>query len=222
MIGPSPPALLKSVAERYRNEGYDVIIEPGSGAVPFDLGGYTPDLIARKSDLAVIVEVKTQAERMSFDQLRSVVDEVRRHKGWKFVLVTSQDVLAFALPAEDEDQLSWDEVGHRIKDAQRLSDLGEKEAAFLILWIAFERMMRFEARRIALPVDRLAPAILIRQLYSQGELSMAQFDAALRSQDVRDRIIHGFRASDLNDAVARLGTVVRELLEQWSALSVER
>ena len=52
-------ALQSSVAERYQREGYDVGIEPGPKAVPFDLGGYAPDLIARKGDLTFIVEIKS-------------------------------------------------------------------------------------------------------------------------------------------------------------------
>jgi Holliday junction resolvase len=214
-------AFMNAVAERYRSAGYMVTSEPGSTALPFDLGAYRPDLIARKGDFTTIVEVKTHAQKTSFDQLRAVAEEVKRHKGWRFVLVTDEDVLASALPAEDEDgdEFSWKEISYRLEEAQRLVNLGENEAAYLILWIAFERIMRFHARRVALPVDRLAPSILIRQLYSQGELSLAQFDTAISCQEVRNRIVHGFRASGLRDAVARLGTVVRELLEQWSAPS---
>ena len=102
-------------------------------------------------------------------------------------------------------------------DARRLSDLGQTEASYLRLWIAFEGMMRLQARRVALPVDRVEPSIMIRQLYSQGELSIAQFDTALECQKVRNRIVHGFRAVDLNDAVGRLSALVRELLKEWSA-----
>jgi hypothetical protein len=213
-------SLLRSVADRYRNDGYEVVLEPEPGVIPFDLGGYRPDLVARKGAFQVIVGIKTQAEKTSFDQLRAIVDEVRRHPGWRFVLVTGQDVLASGLPSEDEDQISWDDVTDRVVDAQRLSDLGETNAAYLILWIAFEQMMRFQARRLALPVDRLAPSILIRQLYSQGELTIAQYETALSCEEVRNRIVHGFRASDLDGAITRLRMVVRELLEQWSALSV--
>jgi len=209
--------LLRSVVERYRRDGYDVNVAPRPGAIPFDLGGYVPDMIAQKGDLMIIVEVKTQADRISFDQLRSVVDEIKRHEGWRFVLVTAQDTLGLSLPHENEDRFSWAEVALRVKDAQRLSDLGENEAAYLTLWIAFERMMRFQASTIALPLDRLAPSILIRQLYSQGELSMTQFDTALRCQEIRNRIIHGFPAPDLRSAASSLGTLVRELLECWSA-----
>lgn len=212
-------ALMNTVAERYRRAGYLVTAERGSIAIPFDLGSYCPDFIARKGDFTTIVEVKTDARKTSFDQLRAVAEEVKRHQGWRFVLVTGEDILPSALPAEDEDgdEFSWEEISHRLEESQRMADLGENEAGYLILWIAFERMMRFHARRVALPVDRLAPSILIRQLYSQGELSMAQFETALSCQEVRNRIVHGFRAADLSGAAVRLGTVVRELQEQWSA-----
>jgi hypothetical protein len=210
-------APMNAVAERYRRAGYMVTAEPGSTAIPFDLVAYRPDLLARKGDFTTIVEVKTHRQKTSFDQLHA--EEVKRHVGWRFALVTDEDVLPSALPADDEDgdEFSCEETSHRLEEERRLVDLGENEAAYLILWIAFERMMRFQARQVALPVDRLAPSILIRQLYSQGELSMAQFDTALSCQDVRNRIVHGFRASDVRDAVARLGRVVRELLELWSA-----
>jgi hypothetical protein len=214
--------LLDSVAERYRSDGYQVIAEPGRSVIPFDLGGYVPDLIARKGDLNLIVEIKTQADKISFDHLSSITDEVRRHEGWRFVLVTSQDIPSLDLPGESEDQFSWEDVVHRIQDADRLSHLGQAEAAYLVLWIAFERMMRFQARRVALPVDRLVPSILIRQLYSQGELSMAQFDSAVACQAVRNRIVHGFRATDLSDALADLRTLVQGLLQEWSASRSER
>ena len=156
--------LFDSVAERYRHNGYQVITEPGRSEIPFDLGGYAPDLIARKGAVTLIVEIKTQANKISFDQLSSIVDEVKRHEGWRFVLVTSQDVQSLDLPGDSEDQFSFEEIIHRIRDADRLNHLDQKEAAYLVLWIAFERMMRFQARRVALPVDRLAPSILIRQL----------------------------------------------------------
>lgn len=210
--------LINAVAERYRADGYEVAIEPGPNAIPFDLGGYSPDLIARKDGITTIVEVRSEAQKLSFDQLRSLVEEVRRHEGWRSVLITGQDVLRPGSPSQDEDQFSWSEVETQVEDALRLMAAGAKKAGYLILWIAFERMLRAQARSIALPVDRLAPAILIRQLYSQGELTISQFETALRCQEVRNRIAHGFRAPDLDASAKDLLSIVRDLLEQWSAL----
>jgi hypothetical protein len=214
---PSPhELLLKSVAERYRQDGYEVIVEPRADAIPFDLGGYVPDLIVRKGDLKTIVEIKAQAQRISLDHLRSIVEEIKQHQGWRFVLVTAEDIVDPG-PGEGEDQFSWETAEHEVEEAKQLSGSGKKEAAFVVLWIALERMMRFQARRVGLPVDRLDPSILIRQLYSQGELSMQQFETALSCQQVRNRVFHAFLAPDLSEAATRLEGLVRELLVQWPA-----
>jgi hypothetical protein len=208
--------LLNTVAERYRSDGYEVVIEPEPRSIPIDLGGYRPDLIAKKGDNTAIVEVKREAQRLSFDQLRTLSEEIKRHHGWRFVLVTGQDVLPPSLP--EDDQLSWEDVQARMEGALRLAETGSQEAGYVLLWITFERMMRLQARDIALPVDRLAPAILIRQLYSHGELSYAQFETALRCQEVRNRVVHGFRAPELNAALKDLSAVVHELLDEWPAV----
>jgi hypothetical protein len=208
-------ALIDTTAERYRLDGYEVTIEPDPKAVPFDLGGYRPDMIASKGGVTTLVGVKSQPQKLSFDQLRSLVEEVKRHEGWRFVLVTGQDVAPTAMPGQDDTPFSRDDVTQRIEVAERLAGVGEREAGYLILWIALERTMRFHARRVALPVDRLAPGVLIRQLYSQGELTMAQFETALRCQEVRNQIVHGFRAPDLDVAYQELAALLHELVDEW-------
>jgi hypothetical protein len=60
-------ALIDTTAERYRLDGYDVTIEPDPNAIPFDLGGYRPDIVAKKGGVTTIVEVKSQPQKLSFD-----------------------------------------------------------------------------------------------------------------------------------------------------------
>src|SRR4051812_6926463 len=119
--------LVDAVAARYRRDGYDVVIEPAPNTVPFDLGGYRPDLLVRKGDTSALIEVKGQAQRLSFDQLRSLAEEVGRHEGWRFVLVTNEDVLGPESQGQDDDQFSWQEIQDRLRDAQRLAELGLKD-----------------------------------------------------------------------------------------------
>src|SRR5580704_2317959 len=149
---PEHLALINAVAEGYRLDGYEVVIEPEPNAIPFDLGGYRPDLIARKGGVTTIVEIKSEAQKVSFDQLRSLVEEIRSHEGWRFVLITGQDVLRPGLPSQDEDQFSWSEVEPHVEEAMRLVEAGKQDAGYLILWITFERMLRSQARHISLPV----------------------------------------------------------------------
>ncbi len=203
--------LISSVANSYRADGYEVALEPGTSAVPFDLGGYRPDLIARKGDLALIVEVKASGEKTSYEQLRPLVEETKRHQGWRFVLVTGRDIPGSGMQ-EEAVQFSWPEIKQGIENAERLHTAGESEAAYLVLWIAFERTMRKLAHEIGLPLDRLAPAILIRQLYSQGVLTMAEFDTALYCQNLRNLLVHGFRAPDVLEGYERLQELLTESL----------
>jgi REase_AHJR-like len=205
------------VAEDYRADGYDVVVAPGAAEIPFNLGGHRPDLLVQKGSDRVLVEVKSRADRLSFDQLHAVVKEVRRHPGWRFVLVTPQDIPGIDFKGDDDDPSSWEEIESRMNRAQTLFDSGESEAAFLCLWIAFERLLRLQVRRISLPVDRLAPSIMIRQLYSLGEVSSDEYQTALECLNVRNRVVHGLSSPGLPKVTIGLFDLVRELLATWRA-----
>lgn len=203
------------VAENYRAEGYDVVVAPGVAEIPFSLGGHRPDLLVRKGSDRVLVEVKSRADRLSFDRLHSVVEEVKRHPGWRFVLVTPQDIPGADLNGDDDDRFSWEEIESRTDRAQRLFDSGDSEAAFLGLWIAFERLLRLQVRQISLPVDRLAPSIMIRQLYSLGEISSEEYERAVECLKVRHRVVHGLSSPGLPKVTTGLFDLVRGLLATW-------
>lgn len=211
---------IAELAENYQAEGYEVVVAPEASTIPFDLGGHRMDLLARKNAQGVLVQVKSTADRLSFEALQTVAAEVRRHPGWRFVLVTPQDIAGDDLPGEDGDAPSWDEIEMRKGRALRLLDAGEPEAAYLGLWIAFERLMRLQAERIALPAARSAASNTIRQLYSLGEISAEQFDLALECQKVRNRVVHGIASPELNERVERLSELLNGLLETWKAETV--
>jgi hypothetical protein len=206
----------EQVARRYREAGYEVVLQPKPTMIPFDLGGYRPDILARKDGMNVIIEVKSNFDiAASYERLQTVAEETRRHDNWSFVLVTARDVAEVGLP-NDPDQPSWEEIQKRMQSADRLGSMGEHEAAYLLLWIAFEQTIRKLSIEAALPLERLAPAIMIRQLYSEGVLSMAQFDAARSSLEVRNLVVHGFGKPDLSDGFQLLRGLLAELLPKSS------
>lgn len=206
----------EQVASRYREAGYEVVLQPNPTMIPFDLGGYHPDLLAKKDGMNVIIEVKSNFDiAASYERLQAVAEETRRHDNWSFVLVTPRDVAEVGLP-NDPDQPSWEEIQKGVQSADRLGSMGEHEAAYLVLWIAFEQTIRKLSIEAALPLERLAPAIMIRQLYSEGVLSIAQFDAARSSLEVRNRVVHGFRKSDLTEEYQLLRGLLAELLPKSS------
>jgi Holliday junction resolvase len=205
------------VARRYREAGYEVIHNPTPALIPFDLGGYRPDILARKDGLNLIIEVKHSFfhETASYERLRGVVEETRLHEGWRFVLVTERDVAESNLP-DDSNQPSWEEIEDGMRNADKFGLMSEHQAAYLLLWIAFEQTIRKLSIEAGLPLDRLAPAIMIRQLYSEGVLSMEQFDAALSCLQVRNLVVHGFRRADLAGEYELLRGVLAGLLPKRS------
>ena len=208
---------IAKLVDAYRKEGYEIVIAPGPADIPFDLGDYRVDLLASKNDRGVLIQVKARADRLSFEALQTAVAEVRRHPGWRFVLVTAQDLPDVGLPGEIDRESTWEEVESRANRARRLLDAGETEAAFLGVWIAFERLLRLQAERVSLPVERLVSTFAIRQLYSLGELSAEQYELALECHKVRNRVVHGLSSPRLETITESLLELVRELLVTWSA-----
>lgn len=121
---------LDSLIERYRGEGYEVSREPGADAIPFDLGGYRPDLVAKKAGQGRTIEVGPQAGRISFDRLRTVAGEVKQQPGWQFLLVTRQDAEDVALPGTTEDPFAWEEAAATLSAAESAESREDRLVAF--------------------------------------------------------------------------------------------
>ncbi|GAB4213488.1 MAG: hypothetical protein OHK0012_09730 [Synechococcales cyanobacterium] len=141
------------IVEQLRRQGYDVSLEPRLTDLPFDLGGYRPDILARRGQGGLFIEVKGRADRLSFERFQSIAAEVKRHPGWRFLLVTSQDISAPDLLAIEGDQATWNEIGQRVEHAHALLAQGDSETAYVMMWIAFERLLRLQATQVNLPID---------------------------------------------------------------------
>jgi hypothetical protein len=89
------------------------------------------------------------------------------------------------------------------------------EVAFLCLWGILEAAMRRQAKQVAIPIERFPANSLINHLYSQGELSMEQFDQVRGIQTIRDRLTHGYQLPNLEKPTKQLQVIVNELIAIW-------
>ena len=64
------------VAQRYRDEGYQVIVRPFGEQIPPFLAGFQPDLIAIRGNEGVIVEIKINRMDLSSDHQISRLAEI--------------------------------------------------------------------------------------------------------------------------------------------------
>lgn len=206
---------LQGIAEKYKLQGFEVVVEPSKSLIPFDLGNYRPDLMARKgSDAGYIIELKKSIAKISVDRYREIAEIVAKHHGWRFLLITGEDIASEYLQ-DDSELLTWEQMLQRQEQAQRFLAISEVEVAFLYLWGILEAAMRRQARQVSIPIERFPANSLINHLYSQGELSMEQFDQVRGIQTIRDRLIHGYQLPNLREPTKQLQVIVHELIAMW-------
>lgn len=207
------------IAARYAREGYRVLVEPSNGELPFDLGSYSPDLLAVKGDEHYLIEVKTGSNPISVERVRELAEEVGQHPNWRFLLFTAEDLEIGDTPPAGERLLPWHELKEHAREAGQLLELGAGMATFLWSWAIFEGLLRHQAERARLPIERFATSALLKHLYSYGEISMDQFDEAMQGLELRNRVAHGFAADNVEAAATRLVALTQRLLNEWAPTS---
>lgn len=209
---------LKSLAEKYESQGFRVFSEPKTDELPFDLGNYQPDMIAIKDGSGLVIEVKTSISRVSVDRLQALAEEVSKHPGWRFLLVTVEDIEANSLHGTSEQLPSWQELTDRFHEAHRLIEDDEIQAfkaAFLLLWSTFEGALRKRAVDVSIPIERFPVIGLLKHMYSLGELSISQFDFAQFCFEAWNSFAHGYIGTPYCGNVLEFDTLVGELLAEW-------
>jgi REase_AHJR-like len=208
--------LEERVAENYRQQGFEVVVEPQAKQLPFDLSGYRPDLIVTKpTGENYLIEIKDSATQMPIERYRDIAETVAQHPGWSFLLVTGDDVATDEAVKNSKDLLTWVQIMQRQAQAEKLLSLDENEAAFLLLWGGLEAMLRRHAMRVHIPIEKFPTPSLIKHLYSQGELSLEQFDEIMKLNAARNLFIHGYQTTNLAEPANRLQALVNDLLNLW-------
>ena len=79
---------LERVAQRYRDEGYQVVVRPAAEQIPPFIADFEPDLIAIRGNESVIVEIKVNRMDLSSDhQISHLAEIVNSRPGWRLDLV---------------------------------------------------------------------------------------------------------------------------------------
>jgi Holliday junction resolvase len=207
--------LVKRIASRYENQGYEIVLEPNKDVIPFDLGSYRPDLLAKKNGESLIIEIKASRSRVAVEHFKSIAELVAREKGWRFLLVTGDDDSLDVDSDVTNRFVPISEVLQKIQDAERLADSLYPEAALLFLWANLESVLRIRAEAISLPIDRLPSASLYKHLYSQGELSVEQYSNITKFREYRNRVAHGFQAEIPTELIKDMIHFIHELISAW-------
>jgi mRNA-degrading endonuclease RelE of RelBE toxin-antitoxin system len=209
-----------SLIKKYRDQGFTVTKEPQPNEIPFDLDNYQPDILATKNEhesglIGLIIEVKTSISPVSVERLQSVAEKISRHPGWRFLLVTLEDIEAESLPGTSEELPSWEELINYFSQVTKLIENNNIEPAFLFLWSVFEGALRKRAVDVSIPVERLPAIRLLRTMYSLGELSISEFDIIQAYFENRNRLAHGYIQKLDSEVLHTFIMLIVKLLGEW-------
>lgn len=208
---------IDSLVQSYLQQGFSVVKEPATDKIPFDLGSYRPDLIATKGNVNLIIEVKTKASRLSIDKLQSLAQEIARHEGWRFLLVTLDDIDSSKIPSANDELPAWHQLENKLIQAQALIAEGAIEPAILYLWSIFEAALRKRAISQGIPVERLPASMLMKHMYSQGEVSVNDIDLFREFMNKRNRVAHGANETIDPHQLSLVFQTINRILTEWSA-----
>jgi hypothetical protein len=180
------------VAKRYEELGYAVTTEPPLSAIPFALAGYQPDILAERGDEHLLIEVKRASSKVDPKRFLLVDEEVNRHPGWRFLIVTiadeELDPQSENMPADD---LSVEEVRQHLQVLDSLSGSGASLGLLLPqLWAAYSVSLRLLLNRQGVSIERQTDLSLINRAYSEGVVSFQEHQAAKRFLSLRNESAH--------------------------------
>ena len=197
----------KSIADRYRGKGYEVIEEPAPNQLPDFLTGYRPDLILRKGDESIVVEVKSRESLIGYPKLVDLDERLRSQPGWKLSLVlvdTGDDIRAH----RESCLLTREDVVSLIEESERLLADGLVEAALLRCWAGADAIVRIILDEEGEdPPGYVASGSALTQIMWEGLIHRDDYMRLRRILPYRNAYAHGFTAPGFDAAL------VEELIE---------
>lgn len=204
---------LQEIAGEYEARGYEVVVEPGPEKLPEFLAGFHPDLVARGPNESVVIEVKVGTKTAASERFRELAETIQRQPGWRFSLVVI-DPRSDEVAPPTQQLLDRKEIADRLGRANELLRTGATDAAFLLMWVAVEALLRHIATREGLPLERVPSSSLMKELFSLGILSRSELAVAQRAFSVRNALVHGFETTGLDEAARELAQLAQQLLSE--------
>jgi len=188
------------LAEEYRRKGYEVVEEPSQEQLPDFLAGYHPDLLIRKGDEAIVVEVKSRTSLAQETQVRELARLLRTKPGWNFELIVVGEEERWRAP-EGAHPFDRDDILRGLAAAEQLLHTGFADAALLLAWSASEATVRLLTEEEAIMLERLAPLYILKQAAMHGVVSREEYHFLTKAMEYRNAFVHGFKPIDFEPAL---------------------
>ncbi|MGH6906011.1 MAG: hypothetical protein ACREIR_25100 [Geminicoccaceae bacterium] len=203
---------VEQIAQEYKDKGYEVLVEPEAPQLPGSLAGFRPDLVVRRGDDVVVIEVKSRAS-LGDRRLQELAEAVRRQPGWRFELV----LLRPEPGPPGTTEWTADDVADGLRQVETLLRSGHQTAAILLVWSAAEATLRLLAHGERLALDREDAPYLLKLLASRAVITREQHDLLWDILELRNAVAHGHKPPQFDPAkIEKVCKTVSRLLDQAS------
>jgi hypothetical protein len=201
---------VEQIAQEYKDKGYEVLVEPEAEKLPGSLASFRPDLVVRRGDEVVVIEVKSRAS-LGDPQLQQLAEAVRRQPGWRFELV----LLKPEAGPPGTKEWNAEDIAHNLDQVETLLRSAQEEAALLLAWSTAEATLRLLTHKERLILERVDAPYLLKLLVTRAVITRDQHDLIWEVLQLRNAVAHGFKPPALDPAkIQGLCTTISALLEQ--------
>jgi uncharacterized protein YutE (UPF0331/DUF86 family) len=200
---------IREIAQKYRQMGFKVIIEPSGLQLPGFLRntGLRPDMIAEGTDESIVVEIKVPGKIHPIEYWEELIKLVQQQPGWRLEMVVGGSSETDALA-----DLPGIQISERLKEAESLAVQGLLGAALLVAWSAVEAAMRIACKKYEVKLPDFRPAALISGLYTDGLIEREDYDVLINIMRVRNSVAHGYNVALDVEAIKILQRIGETLL----------
>ncbi|HYW83144.1 MAG TPA: hypothetical protein VFB30_07810, partial [Spirochaetia bacterium] len=134
---------LQRLAEQYTQEGYFVLTHPDADHLPGFAAAFSPQIIAKRADENVIVEVKRDRADLESDPNVPVQAGITNAQpGWRYDLVILSEGDPFRRISREAREPTPDEIIAQLAQVDQMLREGDIPAASVFAWASLEAAMR--------------------------------------------------------------------------------
>jgi hypothetical protein len=208
---------LNHMAERYRAQGYQVVVQPDPDVLPPFAKDFKVEIFAAREGGGVLASAKKSPAELEADpNIPRYVEITNQQPGWRFDVAILGADSPFTNGKRKGREPTEDDIRQSLNEVERMLGAGFVRASFAAAWATLEAAMRRRLRAAGEEVEwGTMPRTMLNELYSAGILPTATLRELEGLFQLRSEVVHGFAAPDVEPkAVQFVVETARRLLTE--------
>lgn len=190
---------IEKKAAEYRSRGYEVEEDCPLEFLP----GFRADMVVHKDGESKVIEIRPRIISASSSQMTELAEILYDKPGWSYELLLVGEPEKLDSP-EGAQSFAREEILQRLDETKKALKHGMSEAAFLLVWSAFEAATRELIAAEGVSIARVTKTghVLDQAIY-HGVISREDYEFLADMRKYRNAIAHGFEVNGFKDEKVR-------------------